>query len=190
MPHHRIMTKFGRRLALCAALLANTSLWAAGFMEREVAFSEQEVQAALAKSGNSEKNYGGLVTVALLGAPQITLGTPAGLAGITARLNIGLLGGPPVAVDIAGTAGIRYDDKRKAFFLENPVAHSVQSLVLSKDSEPMAKQAINAYIANYFRSKPVYVLREDGKPEEIAARWLLKSVRIEPGKVVATLAPF
>jgi len=35
----------------------------------------------------------------------------------------------------------------------------------------------------------VYVLREDGSAEEIAARWLLRSIRIEPGKVVAILSP-
>ena len=100
------MTQTARHLLIClfSALVFMKPALSAGFMEKEVSFSEQEVQAALAKSGNSEKNYGGLVTVALLGAPQITLGTPAGLAGMTARLNIGLLGNVPVAVDIAGTA--------------------------------------------------------------------------------------
>ncbi|UCV11309.1 DUF1439 domain-containing protein [Dechloromonas denitrificans] len=182
--HHRF------KLVFCCLMTVSPLLWAAGFMEREISFSTQEVQEALAKTSSSEKNYGGLVSVALPAPPQVTLGEPAGLAGVTARLNISLLGSPAIGVDVAGTAGIRYDDKRKAFFLENPVAHSIQSPALSRDSEPMAKQAINAFISNYFRNKPVYVLREDGKPEEIAARWLLKSVRIEPGRVVATLAPF
>lgn len=172
------------------AMLASPLGHAAGFMEREISFSEQEIQAALAKTENREKNYGGLLTVALQGTPRITLGSPEGLAGIGARLNITLLGNPPVAVEFTGTAGIRYDDKRKAFFLENPVAHSVQSLALPKEAEPMARQAINTYLSSYFRSKPVYVLREDGSAEELAARWLLKAIRIEAGRVVATLAPF
>jgi hypothetical protein len=45
-------------------------------------------------------------------------------------------------------------------------------------------------MAAYFREKPVYVLREDGSAEEKAARWLLRRIRIETGKVVATLSPF
>jgi hypothetical protein len=33
-------------------------------------------------------------------------------------------------------------------------------------------------------------LRDDGTAQEATARWLLKSVRIEPGKVVAVLSAF
>lgn len=182
--------KQGFAAVLLWAMITSPLSHAAGFMEREVSFNEQEVQAALAKTENRKKNYGGLLTVSLQGTPRITLGSPEGLAGIGAKLNISLLGNAPVAVEFTGTAGIRYDDKRKAFFLENPVAHSVQSLALPREAEPMARQAINTYLVSYFRSKPVYVLREDGSAEEIAARWLLKAVRIEAGKVVATLAPF
>ena len=89
----------------------------------------------------------------------------------------------------AGAAGVRYDDQHKAFYLENPVADSIESQAIPPEAAPKAKQAINSLIANYFRKKPVYVLREDASAEEIAARWLLRSIRIEPGKVVATLSP-
>lgn len=171
---------------LCATLLGPAQ--AAGLLEREISFSEAEVQSALNKYEQREQNYGGLVRVMLIGPPQISLGSPEGQAGVAARLNISLLGGPAVPVDVTGIAGIRYDAQRKAFFLDNPRATSVQSQALSRDNEPMARQAINAYIVNYFRNRPVHVLRETGSPEEVAARWLLKAVRIEGGKVVATLS--
>ena len=162
----------------------------AGLLDREVTFSEAEIQGALAKSGTQARNYGGLMTVALAEAPHLTLGTPEGRVGIAARINIALLGNPAVPVNFTGTAGIRYDDTAKAFFLENPQTDSVESEALPKESEPAARRMVNNLITTYFRTKPVYTLRENGNAQELAARWLLRSVRIEPGKVVATLSPF
>ena len=175
-------------LLFAALTLVASSSGAAPF-DKEVEFSEQEIQNALVKSGRQERNYGGLMTVALLDAPKITLGVPEGRVGIAARVDIALLGNRPVPVNFTGTAGIRYDDRAKAFFLENPVAQTVESQAIPREAEPQAKQAVNALIAAYFKTKPVYVLRQDGSVQEIAARWLLRSIRIEAGKVVATLSP-
>lgn len=160
----------------------------AELLGREVAFSETEIQTALARSGPQQRNYNGLMTVALLEAPRITLGVPEGRVGIVARVHLTLLGQPAIPVDVTGTAGIRYNDNTKAFYLENPVAHSVSSQALPREYEPAARNAVNTLVASYFR-KPVYVLRTDGSPEEAAAHWLLRSVRIEPGRVVAVLSP-
>jgi hypothetical protein len=130
------------------------------------------------------------MTVNLNEPPRITLGTPEGRVGIAARVNIALLGNPAVPVDVTGTAGIRYDDNAKAFFLENPVAQSVESQALPRESEPSARRLVNSLISAYFRNKPIYTLRENGNAQEQAARWLLRSVRIETGRVVATLSAF
>jgi hypothetical protein len=174
---------------LFAAIAAFALNCSAALLDREVAFSETEVQAALTKSKPQARNFGGLMTVALSEAPKITLGSPEGKVGISARIDVTLLGNPAVPVNFTGTAGIRYDDNAKAFFLENPVANSVESQAIPREAEPAARQAVNSMITNYFRSKPVYVLHADGSLQEIAARWLLRSVRIEPGKVVAILSP-
>ena len=174
---------------LLAALLGYASSALAGFLDREIAFSEAQIQNALAKSGTQARNYGGLMTVALAEAPHIVLGTPESRVGISARVNIALLGNPAVPVDVTGNAGIRYDDNAKAFFLENPVIDTVESMALPRESEASARRVVNSLITTYFRSKPVYTLRENGNAQELAARWLLRSVRIEPGKVVATLSP-
>ncbi|MBS1143218.1 MAG: hypothetical protein H6R14_624 [Proteobacteria bacterium] len=177
--------------ALGAILLVAYQLaWGTGLLEREVFFSEADIQAQVEKSGTVQKSYGnGLVVVSLIEPPTIRIGTPQDKISLFARINVSLLGSPPVPVAFEGTSGIRYDDNAKAFFLQNPVAHSVQSQAIGRESEPMARQAVTQLMTNYFRTKPVYVLREDGTTQEKAARWLLRSIRIEPGHVVAILSP-
>jgi hypothetical protein len=172
------------------ALIASSALWGAGFLEREIYFSETDIQAQVEKSGTMQKSYGnGMVVVALIEPPKIVLGTPEGKLTLVARINVSLLGSPPVPVAFEGTSGLRYDDNSKAFFLENPVAQSVQSQAIGRESEPIARQAVTQLMTNYFRAKPVYILREDGSMQEKAARWLLRTIRIEPGRVTAVLSP-
>lgn len=182
------MKKLGSTL-FCALLVASTMAWGAGFLEREVVFSEAEIQATLAKAQPQQMAYGNLVSVALNEAPKISLDSPDGRAGIRATLDVEVQGNPPLRVDVAGRAGVRYDDRSKAFYLERPIVDSVSSPTLAKEATPIVRQAVSQLIGGYFRSKPVYILRADGSPQEAAARWLLKSVRIEPGRVVATLSP-
>lgn len=182
--------KFKVASILFSALIACAPLSLAAFLDKEVSFSEAQIQAAIDKSKPQQLNYGGLLEVSLASPPKLTLGNPEGRAGIVARVDISLLGNPPIPVDVVGSAGIRYDDHAKAFFLEKPVVDSVRSPGLRKEAEPEARRAVMALLAGYFRSRPVYVLREDGNAQELAARWLLRSIRIEPGRVVAVLSPF
>ncbi|HEX6736417.1 MAG TPA: DUF1439 domain-containing protein [Azonexus sp.] len=179
-----------KSLITALALLLASPTWSAGFLEREVYFSEADIQAQVDKNGPLQKSYGnGSVVVALRESPRIRLGEPAGQATISARLHIALLGQPAVPVDVVGTSGLRYDDRSKAFFLDQPVARSVQSAALSPEAEPLVRQAVSQLLASYFRSKPIYVLREDGTEQERTARWLLRTIRIEPGRVAAVLSP-
>lgn len=172
------------------ALAVVASCVSADFLDRHISFSETEIQAALDKSRPVEMNYGGMMAFKLLQPPRITLGNPAERVGVAANASVALGGGPPIPLDVAGTAGIRYDDKTKAFYLEKPVATLVRSPVLSDDDAKALRGAATQLIAAYFLNRPVYVLREDGNAQERAARWLLRSVKIVPGKVVATLSPF
>lgn len=192
-----LLSKPARRQALLRAAALLLAGWLgsaapghADLLEREVSFSEAEVQRALVKAGPQQRNYGGLLSLALPEAPTITLGNPEGRIGIATRLDVGLLGNPPLPVQVAATAGLRYDDQAKAFFLDQPLAHAIEAPGLPKEAEPNVRRAINRLLGEYFKTKPVYVLRADGNPQEIAARLLLRSIRIEPGRVVATLSPF
>ena len=170
-------------LALAAALPAR-----AGWFEQEVSLTQAEVQAALTRAGPQQKNYGWL-TVALNEPPGIRLGEPAGQIGFFARLEVTLLGQRPIPVDVTGASGLRYDEQAKAFYLDRPLVQRVEAPGLPREAEPGLRQAVNALIAGYFRNKPIHTLREDASLQEKAARWLLRSVRIEPGRIIATLAP-
>lgn len=179
-----------KSLLTALAILTAVQAWSAGFLEHEIHFSEADIQAQVGRNGPLQKSYGkGTVVVALNEAPRIRLGEPAGQATIAARLHIALLGQPAVPVDVVGTAGLRYDDRGKAFFLDQPVARSISSAALAREAEPLVLQAVSQLMASYFRSQPVYVLREDGSEQERAARWLLRAIRIEPGRVTAVLSP-
>lgn len=177
-----------KALFLCATLLANTTTWGAGLFEREVVFSEADIRSALAKAKPLRLSYAGILSASIQEAPRITLDSPDGRARIATGMDVELPGKPPIRVEFAGRAGVRYDDQSKAFYLENPIADSVSSPTLRKEANPAVREATSQLMASYFRTKPVYVLREGGSPQEIAARWLLKSVRIEPGRVVAVLS--
>lgn len=179
-----------KSLLAAFALLVSTTAGSAGLLEKEIYFSEADIQTQIDKNGTLQKSYGnGMIVVAFAEPPKIQLGNPEGKAALAARIKVSLLGNPPVPVEVQGTSGLRYDDNAKAFFLENPVANSVQFVGLRPEAEPMARQAITQLMTAYFRSKPVYVLREDGSLQEKAARWLLRSIRIEPGRVAAVLSP-
>lgn len=179
-----------KRPLLLLLLLLFAGCAGAAFLDQEIVFSQAEVQAALDKSSPAEVRYGNLLALTLVQPPQVTLGVPAERVGIAAQMNIAMAGGAPVPLEMSGTAGIRYDDKEKAFYLEQPVAESVHSPALSRDAGQLVRAAVTQLLAGYFRKRPVYVLREDGNTQERAARWLLRSVRIEPGRVVAILSPF
>ena len=171
-------------------LIAATLPACAGIGEREVSFSEPEVQAALDRKGRQEKTYAGILQVALREAPVIRLGQVPGRITLSGRVFVTVVGNPALPVDVTGSAGLRYDDASKAFYLENPVAESVETAALPREAQGMARQVVSQFIAAYFRSRPVYQLREDGSLAEQTARWLLKTIRIEDGRVVATLSPF
>lgn len=175
---------------LFTALICFASTSAATFFEREVVFTEGDIQEALVKAGPQSRNYSGWMTVSLLEAPKISLGQPEDRVGIDTQVHVSLLGNRAVPIDVVGSAGIRYDAQTKAFFLENPVTHRIASQGIPKEAEAGARQTANTLISAYFRTKPVYVLRDDGTAQEATARWLLKSIRIESGKVVAVLSTF
>ena len=105
-----------------------------------------------------DRRYPGLIAVTLREPPAIRLGDPEGRAGIGAKMDIALLGNPPIPVEVKGNAGIRYDDQAKAFFLDSPVADSVESIALPREFQAQVRHAVSQVMAVYFRDKPVYCL--------------------------------
>jgi hypothetical protein len=164
----------------------------AAFLDKEISFSEAEIQAAIDKSKPQQLNYGGLLTVSLIGAAKADFGR-AGRAGqglwpgwisrcSAIRRFRSMWSGRPAFVTTT---------MPRLSFWKSRWSDSVRSPALRKEAEPEARRAVTALLAGYFRSKPVYVLREDGNAQELAARWLLRSIPHRgQGRVIAVLSPF
>ena len=179
-----------RRRLVALVLLAVAGPVLAGFLDKEIVFSEGQVQAAVDRKGGLKRDFGGLLSIALPQPPKVTLGVPAGRVSLSGSMDVTLTGQPAIPVDVNSEAGIRYDEKSKSFFLENPQVTSVSSPQLKKNAEPFVREAATQLMGKYFHNRPVYVLRDNGPAEEATARWMLRSVRVEPGRVVAVLSPF
>ncbi|MSQ75960.1 MAG: DUF1439 domain-containing protein [Rhodoferax sp.] len=153
--------------------------------EMELSFTERELQAALNKADMSTRLLDGLVVVSVTGQPQVKLGQPPERIGIAAQLSIKVVGLPVMPASVKGSSGLRYDDAQKAFFLDAPQLDAVTAPLLPKAMEGAARTAITRQLAASFNKTPVYSLKTDGSLKEQAARQTLKSVRIEPDRIVA-----
>lgn len=180
----------------CLSLFLFLPLWlslpapARAVFEQEIHFSEAEIQRELAKRGPLEKRYGDLLVATLPEAPRIQLGVPEGRLTLVARVFLSLAGAPALPVDLSGTAGLRYDDQEKAFYLDQPNAEQVHAPGLDPQWRGLIEQSLSRMLKSYFRKTPAYRLRPEASPQEASARWLLRSVRIERGQVTAVLSPF
>ena len=144
-----MIRKFGLSLFFCAI----SGLALAGLFDREVSFSESELQSMVDRARPLEKRYGEWLALAIRTPPTLRLGEPPEQIGLSARLDVAVLGGPPVPFDVTGHAGLRYDGQNKAFFLDNPVIETVQSAGLPKELQPQVRKAANQLVAAYFRER-------------------------------------
>ena len=153
--------------------------------EIELSFTERELQAALNKADMSTRLLDGLVVVSVTGQPQVKLGQPPERIGIAAQLSIKVVGLPAMPANVKGSSGLLYDDAQKAFFLDAPQLDAVTAPLLPKAMEGAARTAITRQLATSFSKTPVYSLKTEGSLKEQAARQTLKSIRIEPDRIVA-----
>ena len=153
--------------------------------EVELSFTERELQAALNKADMSKRLLDGLVVVAVEGQPQVKLGQPPERIGIATHLSIKVVGLPAIPAMVKGSSGLRYDETLKAFFLDAPQLDAVTAPLLPKALEGATRAAITRQLAASFSQTPVYSLKADGSLKEQAARQTLKSIRIDPDRIVA-----
>ena len=182
MPKHfsRTLSWIGLAITLVIAACAGGKP-----ADMELSFTERELQAALNKADMSTRLLDGLVVVSVTGQPQAKLGQPPERIGIAAQLSIKVVGLPAMPANVKGTSGLRYDDAQKAFFLDAPQLDAVTAPLLPKAMEGAARTAITRQLAASFSKTPVYSLKTDGSLKEQAARQTLKSIRIEPDRIVA-----
>ena len=153
--------------------------------EVELSFTERELQAALNKADMSKRLLDGLVLISVVDSPQVKLGTLPERIGLTAQLSIKVVGLPALPASVSGSSGLRYDQTQKAFFLDTPQLDAVTAPLLPKALEGATRTAITRQLAASFSQTPVYSLKADGSLKEQAARQTLKSIRIDPERIVA-----
>ncbi len=175
---------------LACFILIFSPMAQAGFLEKEISFSEAELQSHLNKAKSLHKDIAGLIQIEQVGPSIISLSKQPGRVTLLNSLIITLSGKGNVPVEVISSAGLRYDDHTKSFYLENPTADEIKTEQLPAETLKLIKLGATQAVASYFRNKPVYTLKENGSTQEATARWLLKSIRIDSGKVIATLSPF
>ncbi len=93
----------------------------------------------------------------------------------------------PLSATVSGSAGVRYDPARGAFFLTDPAFEPLAVAGISdKHTAAAVNAALNKAMAAYFAEQPIYRLRTTDT-KHLAARLALKSVTVEDGAVVARL---
>lgn len=174
-------------LSLCGLAITLLVLACAGGKPGEVtlSFTEGELQSALNKADLSTRLLDGLVLISVVDSPVVKLGTPPERIGLTTQLSIKVAGLPAMPATVRGSSGLRYDETQKAFFLETPQLDAVTAPLLPKALEGAARTAITRQLATSFSQTPVYSLKAGGSLKEQAARQTLKSIRIEPDRIVA-----
>jgi len=174
--------------ALLAAVLLHTGCASAIGNELEVVFTKSDIQDAIDKAPKSAVIVDGVLVVSLDANPIIALGETPNRIGVSARMSLQVAGAQPIPASFSGSAGLVYNESRKAFFMEAPVVDSIEAAILPKAWEAAARIAISNQLDKTFSVTPVYVLRENGNLKERTARQLLKSIEIRKDAVVAKFA--
>ncbi|RPD98153.1 lipoprotein [Candidatus Pantoea deserta] len=154
--------------------------------------SEQEVNQALAKHNNYEKDIGvaGLVNAHILLtnlSSQIGREEPGKvtLSG-DAKINVTSLFGPQQAdMQLKMKAQPVYDAQQGAIFLRD--LEIVDAQVQPEKMAGIIKSLtpyLNQSLKSYFNQKPAYVLSDDRSKAEALAKKFAKGLKVEPGQLI------
>lgn len=168
---------------------AGAVLWVLSSSEGYVlSFTEDELQARLEENLPYEKRYLYVFKVTLdhprfdlvEGSDRIAGGVDVILTSKLGASDRPLAG----AVDLSGR--LRYDPGEGAFYLADPVVDKLGVEGLSDRHAKKANEAISLALAEFFRTRPIYVLEPDRAPKA-AAQMMLKDVTVKDGRLVVTL---
>ena len=177
-------------LALCALLVAG--LLTACNQLTQYTISEQEVNQALQKHNNYEKNFGvsGLVNAHIVLtnlSSQIGREEPGKvtLSG-NAKVNITSLLGPQQAdMQLKMKAQPFFDKEKGAIYLKD--MEIVQSDVQPEKMQPVLQTLtpyLNQSLKSYFDREPAWVLSTERSKAEAMAKKLAKGIEVKPGELV------
>lgn len=175
-------------ILVALAALAGVAVWV--FSERDVVlrFSEDDLRKQLEARLPYEKRYLFIFDVRLE-EPRIDLieGADRIAGGVDIALKAGL-GGQAITLnggaDLSG--GVRYDAGARALFMTDPVVERLRLPGLPEAYEGEARRAVSLALAEFYETRPIYVLDAD-TASKAAARLLLKDVAVHNEKLEVTL---
>lgn len=150
-------------------------------------FSEADLKARLEQSLPYEKRYLYVFNVTL-DHPRFDLveGSDRIAGGVDVILHVKFGGEKPLSGSVDLSGGLRYDAAQRAFFLADPVVETISVEGVSARHANKANEAISLTLAEFFRTRPIYVIEPDDAPKA-AAYMLLRDVTVSDGHVVVTL---
>jgi hypothetical protein len=151
-------------------------------------FSETQIKEKLSQMLPMTRRYLFIFEVTL-DNPRVKLieGSDRVSAGLDIVLNIHVNDNPvPLGGTIDVSGSVAYDATRGAFFLTDPHVDGFKVQGVPEKYTARVSSIVTDALSDYYRERPVYTLsRKDMK--QLAARLVLRDVRVKDKKLVATL---
>jgi len=159
------------------------------YKEYEFRFSESQLQEKINAKMPLSKTYLGLFKVTLVD-PRVYLANGSDKVGVGLDVILDMSAGgtqkPLSRGTLDVTGGIKYEAKKGAFFLTEPVIENLAVQGLSDKYSEIVNAFITKKLTEYYAEHPVYVLKSTDK-KQIYARRVLKNVRVENKTLIVTL---
>jgi hypothetical protein len=153
-----------------------------------LAIPEADLQHRLAERMPMQRSVLGIIQITL-DNPRVALveGSNRVDAGLDITLNVTMgrqarpLGG---TIDVSG--GVRYQAEGGQLFLTDPVIEQFQVQGVPEQHAARVREALQAGLAEYFATRPIYTLRKTDA-RQAAARLLLRDIEVVDRELVITL---
>lgn len=180
-----------RKSARAACLALALAFAAPACLAWEVSISQESIERALAEKSSSEKALaGGLFKARLSEPPSIDLGRAYPGRALVRAKPVFSIGHKEFPASCAAVFTLRYDQASRAFLAEPSEILEISAPGLPPEWQGAAKSLAMEALRAKLSKTPVYALDQSQSAQAAAARYLLKSVKIAPGAVVADLSPF
>lgn len=167
---------------LLILFIFSSSSWAYDYT---VELTEAQLQQQLASMMpiTKEKMF---VTVTL-SKPALELGVGGDKIGVFSNLDISAPGGIKGTGRAKVEGRISYKKQTGEFFLYNPTISQIEIDQIPNQFHSNVKQLAQLALNSSIKGKPIFTLTDNNSQEKLA-KSMLKSVKVEPGKILITLA--
>lgn len=171
------------RLTFFAILLTvSTSSWSLNYT---VEFTEAQLQQQLASMMPVTREQ--MFVTVTLSEPILDLGIGDNKIGVFSSMDISAPGGIKGTGRAKIVGQISYKKQTGEFFLYNPTVSHIEVDQIPSQFHSNIKQLAQLGLNSAIKGKPIFKLNDDN-PQQNLAKSMLQSVKVEPGKILITLA--